>query len=93
MFKYCINFVDDFSNLTVVYFLKCKNDASLALEKFIADIAPFGKIKCLKSDNGGEFVSLIIVINQIISQKLLTKLLKVNIMINGRLLIINKLNL
>lgn len=26
-------------------------------EKFIADVAPFGKIKCIRSDNGTEFTS------------------------------------
>lgn len=54
-FKYAINFTDDYSGMMHVYLLKCKNDAVIALEKFIADIAPYGTIKCLRTDNGTEF--------------------------------------
>ena len=34
-----------------------KSDAYKAFEKFIADISPLGKVKRLRSDNGGEFIS------------------------------------
>ena len=40
-----------------MYFLKQKSDAVMATEKCIADMAPFGKIKRLRSDNGGEYTS------------------------------------
>ena len=40
-----------------VYFLKCKIDAVHATERFLADSAPFGEVKCLRSDNGTEFTS------------------------------------
>ena len=37
-------------------FLKNKNDTIQATEKFPADTAPYGKIKCVRSDNGTEFM-------------------------------------
>ncbi|KIC01241.1 hypothetical protein OA88_15095, partial [Flavobacterium sp. JRM] len=40
-----------------VYFLKTKGDTIQATEKFLADIAPFGETKCIRSDNGTEFMS------------------------------------
>ena len=43
-----------------MYFLQQKSDAVKALKKFIADVAPYGKVKhlCrLRSDNGGEYIS------------------------------------
>ena len=59
--KYVINFVDDFTGASFVYFLRCKSDATKALEKFLCDIAPYGKVEYvitrLRSDNGGEYVS------------------------------------
>ena len=56
-FRYAINFVDDFSGTIFVYFLKQKCDAAVALKRFLADSSRFGKVKCLRSDNGGEFTS------------------------------------
>ena len=56
-YRYVMNFVDDFSGCSFVYFLKNKNDACLAIEKFIADVAPYGEIKCMRSDNGTEYVN------------------------------------
>ena len=55
-FKYAITFTDDYSSAVTVYFLKQKSDAPRALEKFIADCSPYGKIKRLRSDSGGEFI-------------------------------------
>jgi transposase InsO family protein len=54
-FKYCIAFTDDFSGSVFVYFLKCKSDTFVATEKFLADITPYGKVSCIRSDNGSEF--------------------------------------
>ena len=56
-FRYIINFVDDYSSAIFVYFLKNKSDAFHALRNFLSDSAPYGKVKRLRSDNGGEFVS------------------------------------
>ena len=56
-FRYVISFVDDFSGLIIVYFLKAKSDAVTATEKFLADIAPYGSVKRLRTDNGTEFSS------------------------------------
>ena len=39
----------------MVYFLKTKSDTFDATKKFLADIAPFGQIKTLRSDNGTKF--------------------------------------
>ena len=55
--KYAISFVDDYSGAATVYFLKNKSDASRALEKFLADTAPYGKVKRFRCDNGTEFTS------------------------------------
>ena len=54
-FKYAISFTDDYSGVVFVYFLKQKSDAYKACERFIADCAPQGKVKCIRSDNGTEF--------------------------------------
>ena len=56
-FRYAICFTDDYTSLVTVYFLKSKDDTVEATKKFLADIAPFGNVKRLRSDNGGEFIS------------------------------------
>jgi transposase InsO family protein len=57
-FRYAMNFVDDFSSCTFVYFLKNKSDAARALQKFLGDSAPYGKVvKIIRSDNGGEYTA------------------------------------
>ena len=56
-FRYSINFVDDSSGLVRVYLLKQKCDAHLALMKFIADVAVYGKVKRIRCDNGTEYTS------------------------------------
>ena len=55
--KYALVFVDDFSGAFGVYFLKNKSDATRATEQFLADTAPYGSVKRLRSDNGGEYIS------------------------------------
>jgi len=32
--------------------------AATDLERFLADSAPYGNVKCMRSDNGGEFTSM-----------------------------------
>ena len=56
-FKYTISFIDDYSGVIFVYFLRNKSDASGAFEKFIADSSPYGSIRRLRSDGGTEFTS------------------------------------
>ena len=51
-YKYVINFIDDYSGLTMLYFLKHKSDTLPATTKYLADIAPYGHVKCLRTDNG-----------------------------------------
>lgn len=53
--RYAISFVDDFSGLSVVYFLKSKSDAAGATAKFLADMSPYGTVKTLRTDNGTEY--------------------------------------
>ena len=55
--KYVISFVDDYSSCIFVYFLKNKSDAVEATRKFLIDIAPYGKLQRLRSDNGTEYTS------------------------------------
>lgn len=56
-FKYAIAFTDDYSGTVFVYFLKAKSDTVKATEQFLADCAPCGQVKSLRSDNGTEFTS------------------------------------
>lgn len=51
-FKYALTFVDDHTGINMLYFLKQKSDTVEAAQKFLADTAPFGKIKRIRSDNG-----------------------------------------
>ena len=53
-FRYAITFVDDYTGIFMVYFLKQKSDATKATEIFLADAAPFGNIRCIRTDNGSE---------------------------------------
>ena len=54
-YRYALNFVDDYSGVMFVYFLQTKDQTVRATEKFLADAAPFGQVKRIRSDNGGEF--------------------------------------
>ena len=56
-FKYALSFTDDYSGACFVYFLKNKSGTVVAAEMFLADPAPFGKVKCIRSDNGTECAS------------------------------------
>ena len=56
-FRYSIAFTDDYSGAVFVYFLKSKSDTVAATQKFLADTAPYGEVKSIRSDNGGEFIS------------------------------------
>ena len=56
-YKYVINFIDDYSVLTMLYFLKHKSDTLLTIKKYLAGITPYGHAKCLWTDNGREFTS------------------------------------
>ncbi|KAL0159683.1 hypothetical protein M9458_043408, partial [Cirrhinus mrigala] len=55
--RYAQSFTDDYSGTMLVYFLKSKADTVQATKKFLADIAPYGEVKCIRSDNGTEFTS------------------------------------
>jgi len=50
-------FTDDYSGTVFVYLLKNKSDAVEATERLLAGAAPFGKVKCLRSDNGTVYTS------------------------------------
>ena len=56
-YRYMQSFTDVYTGVVFTYFLKAKSDAVLATEKFLADIAPYGSVKCIRSDNGTEFTS------------------------------------
>eukprot|EP00794_Sanderia_malayensis_P006415 gene6415-7146_t len=56
-FMCALCFVDDFTGIHMVYFLQQKSDTVEATKMFLADIAPFGEVKRIRSDNGGEFIS------------------------------------
>ena len=56
-YKYVINFIDDFSGLTMLYFLKHKSDTLLATTKYLADIDTYSHVKFLQTDYIMEFTS------------------------------------
>ena len=68
-YKYIINFIDNYSGLTMLYFLKHKSNTLFAMKKYLADIAPYGHVESLRTDNGTEFTSepfqLLLVLNRI----------------------------
>lgn len=56
-YKYMQSFTDVCTGVVFTYFLKAKSDAVQATEKFLADVAPYGDVKCIRSDNGTEYTS------------------------------------
>ena len=56
-YRYILNFIDDYSGLTMLYFSKQKSDTLLTTMKYLTDIAPYGHKKCLWTDNRMEFTS------------------------------------
>ena len=56
--KYVVNFVDHYSLLGLVYFVRSKADIYGVLEKYLADMKSFGVIvKTLQTDRGSEYFS------------------------------------
>ncbi|GBP06449.1 Retrovirus-related Pol polyprotein from transposon TNT 1-94 [Eumeta japonica] len=57
--KYYLLFVDDFSRMCTVYFLKCKSETFKYFKQYkeLVENQQSKKIKILRSDNGGEFCS------------------------------------
>ncbi|KAJ8365023.1 hypothetical protein SKAU_G00138540 [Synaphobranchus kaupii] len=45
------------TNGAKVFFEEAKSDAVQATEKYLADVAPYGTVKCIRSDKGTEFTS------------------------------------
>jgi hypothetical protein len=58
--EYFITFTDDFSRYTWIYFMRAKSDALRFFQQFKAavELALSAKIEALRSDNGGEYLSL-----------------------------------
>lgn len=54
--RYIINFVDEYSSMLFVYFLRSKDEATTAFKQFLSVTAPIGKVKELHTDNGGEYI-------------------------------------
>ena len=52
-FKFALICTDNYSNFTFTYLLKQKSDAGKAFKLYLADIAPYGKIKCVRSNQEG----------------------------------------
>lgn len=52
---YAISFSDDYSGIIFVYFLKQKSDTTRITERFLANSAPYGSVKCIWSDNDTKF--------------------------------------
>lgn len=56
-FKYLQSVTDVYTGAVFVYVLKAKSDVVQATEKFLADVAPYDNVKCIRSDNGTEFTN------------------------------------
>lgn len=57
VFRNCLAFKNDFSGAVFVYFLRNNSDTVAAAEIFLVDSVPYGKAKCIRSDNNGELPS------------------------------------
>lgn len=55
-FRFALAFTDDYSGAVFTYFLKNKIDTAKATKMFIADVAPYGKIKCISNDQIMELI-------------------------------------
>ena len=57
--SYFMTFIDDYSRKVWVYFLKHKDEALGVFKKFLSFVENQcgKKLKCLRTDNGGEYVS------------------------------------
>ena len=47
-FRYTLAFTDDYSGTVSVYFLKAKSDTVKATERYLADVTPYGSVKCIR---------------------------------------------
>lgn len=52
-----MSFIDDYSGVIFLFFLKKKNDAVTATERFLADVTPHDNVKKLRSDNDTEYTA------------------------------------
>jgi len=55
--KFIIDLIDEYSSMIILYPLRSKDEASSALQKFIAAVAPVRKFHKLHSGNGGKDTS------------------------------------
>jgi len=57
-YRYALVFVDMYSRLTILYFLRQKSETSLMLHEFIAELKRYGhQLRTMKTDRGSEFYS------------------------------------
>ena len=58
-YKYFLTIVDDYSRCTWVYLLKSKSETQALIQQFstMVETQFNAKIKCLRSDNGAEFIT------------------------------------
>ena len=54
---YAVSFIDQVTEYRFVYYIRRKSDVLEALKQFKCDFSPWGRIKRLKSDNGGEYTA------------------------------------
>ena len=56
-YRYGMSFVDSYTGLIQVYLMKKKSHVIHSLSRYIAEVAPYGKIERLRCDNALEFKS------------------------------------
>ena len=56
-YRWVLGCTDDYSGIIRPYFMKNKSDTLNAFKMFVADTRPYGEIKRVRLDHGGEFTS------------------------------------
>ena len=55
--RFVVSFIDDFSRFAVLYFIKAKSEVLSCFRQFTAEYSHTGKVRIIRSDNGGEYTS------------------------------------
>lgn len=58
-YKHVMSFIDEYSHYSTIYFLKLKSSALESFKKYVSmsEKETGEKLKCIRSDNGGEYTS------------------------------------
>ena len=54
-FRYALGFIDDYSGILMIYFIKQKSDTLKATENFLSDCSPYGSVKGVDREKSAVF--------------------------------------